>query len=166
LLRRLGAEAAEDLDSHTSTVMPYLHRLLIAIAVLSPLALTACDSSDPDDDNGLQGVAAWEGSYTGQSRFGGTSGTWGNGGTRPLVVSSSGQVTISGGLITGTYDEATSTFTWERGANATNGSIAFRETYASESFFGDLPNGTAGQNFTGFIRIGSDGPLDYRGVLR
>jgi hypothetical protein len=143
--------------------MSLFHRTLLALALLGVLSLTACDTAA---DLAPQGIAVWEGSYTGQARFGASGGTWGNGGTRPLVVSSSGQVTLSGSLITGTYDEATSTFTWDRGANATNGSVTFRETYTSDYYFADLDNDTAGQSFTGSIRVGSDGPLDYRGVLR
>lgn len=145
-------------------------RLPTALAFFLLLSLSACDSVDSDDGNAPSGaatVAEWAGSYTGQSRFGGTNGRWGNGGTYPLVVSGSGQVTISGALITGTYDSAESTFTWTREAgNTTNGSVTFRETYTSDSFFGDFANDTAGQSFTGSIRVGSDGPLDYRGVLR
>ena len=133
------------------------------LLLVLPVALTACDSAGPSPT-----VADWAGSYTGQSRFGSTRGTWGNGGTYPLVVSSVGQVTISGNLIVGgTYDPATGTFTWTRAdGNATNGEVTFRSTTTSSTYFGDFTTDTAGQNFTGFIRLGSDGPLDYRGVLR
>lgn len=136
-------------------------RFVFLLGLLLPLA--ACDSADPDDD----GVAVWAGSYTGQSRFGATNGAWGNGGTYPLVVSSAGQVTVSGSLLVGTYDDATRTFTWTREAgNATNGEVTFHTTSTSAFYFDDLANDTAGQGFTGSIRLGSDGPLDYRGVLR
>ncbi|MEO0557493.1 MAG: hypothetical protein AAF170_04835, partial [Bacteroidota bacterium] len=83
-----------------------------------------------------------------------------------LVVSASGQVTVRGALILNpTFDPATNAFSWERAdCNATNGSIIFSHMSDSPFDFADL--GTAGQNFTGSIRVGNDGPLDYRGVLR
>ena len=136
------------------------------LPLLSLLVLAACDSAGPEVET-PDTVAVWAGSYTGQSRYGSTSGTWGNGGTFPLVVSASGQVTVSGGLITGTYDAATSTYTWTRAdGNATNGTVTFRETYTSDKYFRDLANSTAGQSFTGSIQRAGEGPLDYRGVLR
>ncbi|GAB5536925.1 MAG: hypothetical protein Rubg2KO_31740 [Rubricoccaceae bacterium] len=139
--------------------IPRLHTLL-GLALL--LSIAACDGSDMEPT----GVAQWEGSYTGQSRFGATNGTWGNGGTYALVVSASGQVTVRGALILNpTFDPATNELSWERAdGNATNGSITFSQMNDSSFYFSDL--GTAGQNFTGFIRVGNDGPLDYRGVLR
>ena len=154
------------------TRLPLLAMTRFALLTLLLAApLWGCDSADLDEEEAPPTpatVAEWEGSYTGQSRFGGANGTWGNGGTYPLVVSRTGQVTISGDLIVGaTYYPETGNFTWNREAgNATNGSITFRSTFTSASFFGDFNNDTAGQNFAGSIRIGSDGPLGYRGVLR
>lgn len=145
--------------------MTFLSRLHTLLGLALLLSLTACDSADMDDDDPA-GVEQWAGSYTGQSRFGATNGTWGNGGTYALVVSASGQVTVRGSLILNpTFDPATNAFSWERAdGNATNGSITFSQMNDNSFFFADL--GTAGQNFTGFIRVGNDGPLDYRGVLR
>ena len=135
----------------------------IVPAALLALSLDACDIAGPGSDD----IDAQAGSYTGQTRFGGVTGTWENGGTHPLGVSVSGQVAISGTLLTGTYDESTASFTWTREqGNTTNGSITFRPTCTSDFYFADLGNQTAGQNFTGPIRLGSDGPLDYQGVLQ
>jgi hypothetical protein len=144
--------------------MPRLRRLrpLLGLALL--VSLAACDSDGLDEP----GVERWAGSYTGQSRFGGANGTWGNGGTYPLVVSATGQVTVQGALVLEpTFDPATDVFTWTRAAgNATNGQITFRETSSDPFFFSGIGSGTVGQNFSGSIRIGNDGNLDYRGVLR
>ncbi|WP_412060990.1 hypothetical protein [Rubrivirga sp. IMCC45206] len=146
---------------------------LLALAL--SIAAFGCDSADLDDDNGGSGggtpaatVADWAGSYTGQSRFGGTGGTWGNGGTYPLVVTSTGQVTVSGNLIVGaTYDATSGAYAWTLAdGNPSNGSITFRSTFTSSNFFGDLSNNTAGQSFTGSIQFSGQGALDYRGVLR
>ena len=114
------------------------------------------------------GVEAWVGSYTGQARFGGTGGAWGNGGTFPLVVTASGQVTVSGALILNpTYTASTGTLTWSLSdGNATNGDITFRTRFTSDVFFADLANNTAGQSFTGSIQKSGEGGLGYRGVLR
>lgn len=129
------------------------------------VSLTACDSTD-SDDSPPQGVEQWEGSYTGQARFGGSGGRWGNGGTYRLIVSANGQVTIRGGLIRNpAYDPETNRFEWNmEDDNATSGGITFFET-SSDPDFSDIGNGTVGQSFSGFIRNPGEGPLDYRGVL-
>lgn len=136
--------------------------------LLTTLLLTACGSDPVAPEPETPPIARWAGSYTGQSRFGAANGTWGNGGTYRLVVSSAGQVTISGALLQNAdYDHNTSMLSWRRAdGNATNGEVTFRESYTSDFFFRDLANATAGRNFTGFIQQAGDGPLDYRGVLQ
>src|SRR5690606_36926229 len=110
----------------------------------------------------------WLGSYTGQSRFGGANGTWGNGGTYALVISNTGQVTVHGALLQNpVYIDSTATLRWQRAdGNATNGEVTFRESYTSDFFFRDLPNATAGRSATGYIQRAGEGRLDYRGVLK
>ena len=146
--------------------IPRLHTLLGFALCLS---LAACDSADLDDDTGMNpaGVEQWAGSYTGQSRFGGNNGTWGNGGSYPLLVSSNGQVSTRGALIINpTFDSATNGLTWQiADGNATNGSVTFSET-SSAPTFDDIGNGTVGRNFRGSIQPRGSGPLDYRGVLQ
>jgi len=151
----------------TDTTMLYLNRspylLLLGLALL--VSLTACDSVESDDPQ-PQGVAQWEGAYTGQARFGGSNGRWGNGGTYRLIVSANGQVTINGSLIQNSaYDPETNSFEWAiADDNATSGGITFSET-SSHPDFADIGTGTVGQSFTGFIRKPGEGPLDYRGIL-
>lgn len=149
--------------------MMFLLRLHALLGLALLLSLSACDGVDLDDDTGMNppGVEQWAGSYTGQARFGGANGRWGNGGTRPLVVSANGQVTVRGGLIINpTFDAATNVLTWQiADGNATNGSITFSETSSSPTF-ADIGTGTVGQNFRGSIQDPGDGPLDYRGVLQ
>ncbi len=136
-------------------------------AVVLATALHAC-GSDPVTPDPTPPIVRWAGSYTGQARFGAANGTWGNGGTYPLVVSMSGQVTVSGTpLIDAVYDDASATLSWTISAgNATNGEAVFHESLTSDYFFRDLANATAGQGLTGFIQRPGDGRLDYRGVLR
>lgn len=146
--------------------MRYL-RPILGITLLALLvSLTACDSAGSSDDAGPEGVERWEGSYTAQARFGGGGGTWGNGGTDRLIVSSSGQVTIDGALILNpSYDPSTNRFEWAAADdNPTSGGITFFET-SSDPDFADIGNGTVGQSFSGFIRNPGEGPLDYRGIL-
>jgi len=146
--------------------MRYL-RPILGITLLALLvSLTACDSTVSSDDADPVGVERWEGSYTAQARFGGGGGTWGNGGTDRLIVSSSGQVTIDGALILNpSYDPSTNRFEWAiADDNPTSGGITFFET-STDPDFADIGNGTVGQSFSGFIRKPGEGPLDYRGIL-
>ncbi len=137
--------------------------------LLATVALAAC-GSDPvaPEPTVAPSIAQWAGSYTGQSRFGATNGTWGNGGTYPLVVSSTGQVTVSGALLQEpVYDHATATLRWTMASgNPTNGEVTFHHTLTSDFFYRDLANQTSGQGLTGYIQRRQEGRLDYRGVLR
>jgi hypothetical protein len=139
-----------------------------AALLLATVLLTACGSDPVAPEAEAPSIARWAGSYTGQSRFGAMNGTWGNGGTYPLVIAPSGQVTVSGALLLEpVYDHATATLSWRMAdGNATNGEVAFHETLESEFFFRDLANSTAGQGLTGYIQRPREGRLDYRGVLR
>lgn len=146
--------------------MPYL-RSILGITLLALLvSLTACDSTGPSDDSDPEGVERWEGTYAAQARFGGSNGTWGNGGTDRLIVSSSGQVTIDGALILNpSYDPSTNRLEWAiADDNPTSGGVTFFET-SSDPDFADIGNGTVGQSFSGFIQNPGEGPLDYRGIL-
>lgn len=138
---------------------------LLGMALLLFVACDSTDSADSDDPQ-PQGVERWEGAYAAQARFGGANGTWGNGGSSRLIVSSDGQVTISGSLILEpTYDPETNRFEWDMADdNATSGGITFFET-SSDPDFADIGTGTVGQSFSGFIQNPGDGPLDYRGIL-
>lgn len=140
---------------------------LLATVLFTGL-LTACESDGVGPDDSTPTMAEWAGSYTGQSRFGDTRGTWGNGGSFPLVVDASGQVTVSGALLQQpTFDAATATLRWTLSAgNRTNGEVTFARSLTSDFFFRDLANNTAGQNLTGWIQRPQEGRLDYRGVLR
>jgi hypothetical protein len=137
--------------------------------MFATVVLAAC-GSDPmaPEATAAPSIARWTGSYTGQSRFGAANGTWGNGGTYPLVVSNSGQVTVSGALLVDpVYDDVTATLRWTMAAgNPTNGEVTFHQTLTSDFFFRDLANMTAGQGMTGYIQRRQEGRLDYRGVLR
>jgi hypothetical protein len=84
-------------------------------------------------------VADGAGTYTAQSRFGATGGTWGSTGTYPLVVPASGHVIRLGNPVDGeTYDSASNECAWTRAAGT-----------------GPTARSHSGQ-----------GPVDYRGVLR
>jgi hypothetical protein len=135
--------------------------LLLTTSVLAACGSDAAAPTAPP-------IARWAGSYTGQSRFGAASGTWGNGGTYPLIVTSTGDVTVSGvPLKDHTYDEGAFTLRWTLSAgNATNGEVTFHNSLTSDFFFRDLTNASAGQGFTGYIQRPGEGRLDYRGVLR
>ncbi len=141
------------------------------VAVLLATMLLAACGSDPvapvDPEPQGPPIARWAGTYTGQSRFGATSGTWGNGGTYRLVVTSAGEVTLGGKpLENAMYDDHTSTLSWSRAdGNSTNAEVMFRQGYSSDFYFRDLENATAGRNFTGYIQRAGEGRLDYRGVL-
>lgn len=141
---------------------------LLLATVLFTGTLAACESGPAGPDDDTPAIAEWAGSYTGQSRFGATNGTWGNGGSFPLVVTSSSQVTVSGALLQDpVYDEPTATLRWTMSAgNATNGEVTFHRSFTSDFFFRDLANKTAGQSLTGWIQRRQEGRLDYRGVLR
>ncbi len=152
--------------------MRALHNSQRRVALLlATIILSAC-GNDPVSpvapESNLPPIARWAGSYSGQSRFGATNGTWGNGGTWRLVISNTGQVTLSGALMQSpVYVDSTATLTWRRAdGNTTNGEVILRESYTSDFYFRDLPNKTAGQNLTGFIQRGGEGKLDYRGVLQ
>jgi len=144
------------------------HRSPILLATLLLAGTLAACENDPSGPDDTPAIAEWAGSYTGQSRFGAANGTWGNGGTYPLVIDNSGQLTVSGALLQQpVFDEATATLRWTMSAgNPTNGEVTFRRSFTSDFFFRDLANNTAGQNFTGWIQRPQEGRLDYRGVLR
>ena len=143
-------------------------RRAVCARVLLVVALFACGADPVAPTAEAPAVARWSGSYTGQSRFGGTNGVWGNGGTYPLVVHASGEVSVNGvTLIAASFNDITSTLRWSRlDGNATNGEVVFRSAQQSDFFFRDLPNATVGQNMTGWIQRAGEGRLDYRGVLR
>ena len=138
------------------------------LLLLVAFATTACD-----DDSSLTAVAPttpaiapWAGTYSGQARFGAENGTWGNGGTFQLVVTSNGAVTVSGRELQAfVFEAATATLRWQRSdGNATNGEVTFHDTLTSDFFFRDQPNGTGGRGFTGWIQRAQEGRLDYRGL--
>lgn len=136
--------------------------------LLATVLVAACGSDPVAPEPAAPSIARWAGSYTGQSRFGATNGTWGNGGSYPLVVSSTGQVTVSGALLMEpVYDDDAATLRWTMAAgNPTNGEVTFHASLTSDFFYRDLANKTAGQGMTGYIQRRQEGRLDYRGVLR
>lgn len=135
--------------------------------VFAAVLLIAACGSDPAAPE-APAIARWAGAYTGQSRFGAANGTWGNGGTYPLVVNATGDVTVSGiALKDVEYDDTAARLRWTIAAgNATNGEVTFHTTLTSDFFFRDMTNATAGRGFTGYIQRPGEGRLDYRGVLR
>jgi hypothetical protein len=136
------------------------------VLLLSTVVLAAC-GSDPAAPDGPP-IARWAGSFTGQSRFGAANGTWGNGGSYPLVITSTGDITVSGvPLKDPTYDDDAARLRWTMSAgNANNGEVTFHSSLTSDFFFRDLPSATAGRGFTGYIQRPGEGRLDYRGVER
>ena len=139
-----------------------------ASALIAMMLLTACGSEPvaPEPQQQLPAIARWSGTYTGQSRYGAANGTWGNGGSYRLLISAIGEVTVGGVLLQNhEYDDNTATLRWTRaGGNATNGEVSFRASLTSDFYFRDMPNATAGRNFTGYIQRAGEGKLDYRGV--
>ena len=152
---------------HHSPISGRRAAVLLA-TVLFTGTLAACESGPAGPEDDTPAIAEWAGSYTGKSRFVATNGTWGNGGSYPLVITGSGQVTVSGALLQQpVFDAGTATLRWTMSAgNTTNGEVTFRRSFTSDFFFRDLANNTAGQNLTGWIQRRQEGPLDYRGVLR
>lgn len=136
--------------------------------LLATVVAAACASDPAAPEPQTSGIARWAGDYTGQSRFGATNGTWGNGGTYALVVSSSGEVSVNGSVLKDSeYDDGAARLRWTIAAgNATNGEVTFHGSLTSDFFFRDLPNATASRGFTGYIQRPGEGRLDYRGVLR
>jgi len=139
-----------------------------AALLLAAIFLTACGSDPVAPEPAGPPIAQWAGTYDGQSRFGATAGTWGNGGPYQLAVSSTGEVTVRGSvLLAPVYDSATSTLSWRLAdGNGTNGEVTFHESLTSDFFFRDQPNNTGGRGFTGYIQRRQEGRLDYRGLRR
>jgi hypothetical protein len=136
--------------------------------IVGAILLIGCTSNPVTPEPEVPAIARWAGTYSGQSRFGAASGTWGNGGTYPLVITPGGEVLVSSVVLKApTYVDGTATLSWLRAdGNATNGEVTFRESLTSDFFFRDDPDSTVGQNMTGYIQRAGEGRLDYRGMLQ
>jgi hypothetical protein len=145
--------------------MRVIHRFAVFAPALALALLSAC-GDDSTTAPTTPPDFAWAGTYAAQTRFGGCSGTWGNGtgGNHDLLVTADREVFRGGTrIIRPTVGEAS--VSWSRtDGNLTNATFNFAASSTNTCNWG--AGGYTGMNFEGTIQYPGEGPLDYRGAIQ